>query len=65
MLELKDFMKKVQKQHLILAEDSRHLTGGQNGDYTETGEDTVNCDYYATLDGDADCWRLDQNCCPT
>lgn len=63
MIFLNEFSNKFEEeQHLL---DS--LIGDQSEDPnedTETGEHTVNCDYYATLDGpNHDCWRLDENCC--
>lgn len=64
MKNLKDFKKSMTELKL---EDTYFIVGGSNDTgYTESGQDTNNCDYYATLDGETtDCWRLDQNCCPT
>lgn len=59
MKNLNDF----QKAYPNVSIDSSKVVGGAD-EYTESGQDTVNCDYYATLDGEhTDCWRLDQNCC--
>ena len=59
MKNLKDF----QEAYENVSIDASKVVGGKD-DYTETGQDTVNCDYYATLDAEhTDCWRLDHNCC--
>lgn len=69
MLKLLDFVAHAQRSGCDLVENGQLIIGGNgggevNGNHTETGHDTTDCDYYATYDeGDTECWRLDSDCC--